>query len=270
MGFSKTTASWFSVLGREGNTKVEKLDESTMDSVEAMEQGLARTIARDEVKPEKAEAPQRKMTVVRSEDRLKYVLRNEDLAPILEAHSTPEGIQVFTAGENMKIAMDVPAFTLTHDKDKSNWKVASNYCERCSYCNPFNSCKNQGGQTLAFVRHAKESIGEGVAMCMDVDVPQVTSDGRSDVWCPICVGSDDARTELNSLRPTWNKKLNSLCMDFKGRVKVTSAKNFQLCLGDKAVLVYGKISEETFCLEYEHPLSTAQAFAIALTTMYWT
>jgi hypothetical protein len=105
---------------------------------------------------------------------------------------------------------------------------------------------------------------------MDVDIPQIGVDGQSETWCPLCQGSDDARIELSSLRPKWSEKLQALCMDFKGRVEAASAKNFQLCLDDKAVLVYGKKANGTFCLEFEHPLSTAQAFTIALSTMYWT
>jgi len=157
---------------------------------------------------------------------------------------------------------DVSAFDLTHDKDKLNWTVESSFCEKCAYRNPLNSCKNKSGQTLSYIRHYKEEIGEGMAMCMDVDIPQI-----GEIWCPICQSSDDARIELSSLRPKWNERLKSLCMDFKGRVEAASAKNFQLCLDDKAVLVYGKKANGTFCLEFEHPLSTAQAFTIAISTI---
>jgi len=241
-----------------------------MDAVDAMEQGFARTLARDEMKAETTEAKTRKMTVTRSEDRLQYVLRNEDLAPVLEARVTNQGVQVFAGGEKLQMTSDIPAFRLTHDQEKRNWQVASSYCEHCAFRNPFNSCKNQGGQRLAYVRHAKEEIGQGVAMCMDVDIPQIGSDGQGEVWCALCTGADDARIELSSLRPKWNEKLQSLCMDFKGRVEAASAKNFQLTLDEKVVLLYGKKADGSFALEFEHPLSSAQAFAIALTTMNWT
>lgn len=262
MGFAKT-ASWFSVLG--GESKVAKLDVDSMDPVDAMERGFVRVFAREEVKPETAEAPKRKMNVQRSEDRLCHVLYDENLEKVLEARTTAQGIQVFAARGDSKMYSDIPAFTLTHDKDKKNWTVASSFCEKCAYHSPLNSCKNKGGQTLAYVRHSKEEIGEGMAMCMDVDIPQI-----GDFWCPSCQSSDDARIELSSLRPKWNEKLKSLCMDFKGRVEEASAKNFQLCLDDKAILVYGKKANGTFCLEFAHPLSTVQAFTIALSTMYWT
>jgi hypothetical protein len=269
MGFSKTTTSWFSVLS--GEKKAEKIAVDSADAVDAMERGFARALARDEVKPEPAEGPTRKMHVERSADRLVHILHNEDGAPVLEARVTTEGVQVFAAGgEGRKARVEVPAFTMTHDKEQKNWKIASSYCENCAFRNPYSSCKNHGGQTLALVRHEKEEIGEGVAMCMDVDMPEIGANGQSAIWCPLCKSCDDSRIELNSLRPKWNAKLKSLCMDFKGKVDAASAKNFQLCINDKVVLVYGKKADGTFCLEFEHPLSPVQAFTIALTTMHWT
>lgn len=270
MGFSKTTAaSWFSVLG--GSSKVDKVnvDMDAAAVLDAMEQGFARALARNETEPVTAEAPKRKMHVERSEDRTRHVLFNEEGAPVLEAQVTTEGVEIFAAGGDSKFTIDLPACTLTHDKETRNWKISSRYCNKCAYRNPYTSCKSHGGQTLALVRHAKETIGEGVAMCMDADIPQIGVDGQSDIWCPLCQGSDDKKIELNSLRPKWNEKLKSLCMAFKGCVEAASAKNFQLCLDNKVVLVYGKKANGTFCLEFEHPLSPLQAFAIAMTTQHW-
>jgi hypothetical protein len=267
MGFSKTTASFFSILG--GPSKVEKLDMDAMDTIDAMERGVVGSLALDRVKPA-VEGKTRKMTVERSEDRLSYVLY-EDLERVLEARVTEgEGVHVYAAGSGSKTSAGVPAFTLTHDTEKKNWTVASRYCEKCAYRNPFISCQTKGGQKIGLIRHGMEEIGEGKAMCMDVDIPQIGANGHSDVWCALCDGSDNSRIELSSLRPKWNEKLNSLCMDFKGRVEAASAKNFQLCLDEKPVLMYGKKSNGTFALEFEYPLSTAQAFTIALSTMYWT
>jgi len=267
MGFSRTTASFFSILG--GPTKVEKLDVDVMDTIDAMERGFVGALALDKVKPE-AKGRKRKMIVERSEDRLCYVLY-EDLERILEARVTDDGVHVYAAGSGSKTSNDVPAFTLTHDADKKNWTIASNHCAKCAYRNPFNSCqKTKGGQRIGFIRHGIEDIGEGRAMCMDVDIPQIGNNGEGEIWCALCDGPDDARIELSSLRPKWNEKLGSLCMDFKGRVEAASAKNFQLCLDEQSVLMYGKKNNGTFALEFEHPLSTAQAFTIALSTMYWT
>eukprot|EP00746_Dinoflagellata_sp_MGD_P071660 gnl/MRDRNA2_/MRDRNA2_29162_c0_seq1.p1 gnl/MRDRNA2_/MRDRNA2_29162_c0~~gnl/MRDRNA2_/MRDRNA2_29162_c0_seq1.p1 ORF type:complete len:267 (-),score=68.45 gnl/MRDRNA2_/MRDRNA2_29162_c0_seq1:241-1041(-) len=266
MGFSKTTASFFSILG--GPSKVEKLDMDVVDNIDAMERGFVGALALDKVKPE-GEGRARKMIVERSEDRLCYVLY-EDSEKVLEAKVTEQGVHVYASSCGSKTSAGVPAFTLTHDTDKTNWTIASSHCAKCAFRNPFNSCQSKGGQRIGFVRHGMEEIGEGKAMCMDVDIPQIGTDGQSEIWCALCDGPDEARIELSSLRPKWNEKLGSLCMDFKGRVEAASAKNFQLCLDEKPVLMYGKKNNGTFALEFEHPLSTAQAFTIALSTMYWT
>lgn len=269
MGFSKTTAAWLSVLGGVKNdAKKDVVDPDAVDVVDAMEQGFV--WARDEATPEAAEAPKRKMHVERSQDRLVYVLYSEDGAPVLEARCMAEDIRVFATREGLKMPFDVPACVLTHDGEKKNWKIASGYCENCAYRKLHKSCKSQGGPTMALIRHAKEEIGGGVAMCMDVDIPEIGADGQSDIWCPLCNDWEDSRIELSSVRPKWNSKLKSLAMSFqKARVEVPSAKNFQLCLDDKVVLVFGKRADGTFCLDFEHPMSPVQAFTIALTTMYW-
>jgi len=114
MGFAKTTASWISVLG--GNSKVAKLDEDVVDTVDAMEQGIMRALARDEIQPEKAEARKRKMRVERSEDRLQYVLYDENQKKVLEARVTEQDIKVFASGADVKVSADLPAMTITHDK----------------------------------------------------------------------------------------------------------------------------------------------------------
>lgn len=243
MGFAKTSGSWFSILG--GPSKAEKLEVDAMDAFDAMEQGFVSSLALDQVKPE-AKGTTRKMIVERSDDRVCHVLYNENREKVLEARLTDQGIHVFAASIDSKVPIGTPAFTLTYDKDKTNWTIGSRYCETCAYRNPFNSCQNKGGRTFGFIRHGKEEIGGGVAMCMDIDVPQIGADGQSETWCALCKGSDNDRIELSSLRPKWNQKLQSLCMDFKGRVEAASAKNFQLCLDDKNSVSLRQESQRDF------------------------
>jgi len=242
-----------------------------MDDVfDAMEKGFASELAPDQVKPQAAEVPRRQMCIKRSEDRLTHFLYNEDGIQLLEAKTENGCVKIFAAVGSAKVPAMMPAFTLNFDKDKRDWRFSSSHCERCQYRVPSRSCKDKGGQTLAFMRHAKEDLGGGVAMCMDVDIPNIKANGSSVIWCPLCSDSEDERLELTTLRPKWNQKLGSLCMDFKGRVDAASAKNFQLCFNEEVVLLYGKKSNGDFVLDFEYPLSAAQAFAIALTTMFWT
>uniref|UniRef100_A0A1D1XDG8 Tubby-like F-box protein n=1 Tax=Anthurium amnicola TaxID=1678845 RepID=A0A1D1XDG8_9ARAE len=91
----------------------------------------------------------------------------------------------------------------------------------------------------------------------------------------------DGRTGHNILRnkaPRWHEHLQCWCLNFHGRVTVASVKNFQLVaaadpsqpggLGDEetVLLQFGKVGDDTFTMDYCHPLSAFQAFAICLTS----
>lgn len=268
------TESWLSVAGE--NSQTEKLDSNAADTKVAMERRFLRALAHDQINPETAGAPKRKMLVERSEDRSRHVLYNENSEIVLEARidDSNQCMQVFAALEHQDLTLDlfvsVPAFTITHDGDKRNWRVASMYCSKCAQSNIFNSCKNKGGRTLAYVKQSKEQIGEAFAMCMDVEIPKIGEDGQSDVWCPLHKDSDAHRTQLASARPYWCDKQKALCLTFPASVEKASAKNIQLQIDGKLVFMYGKKADGNFCLEFEHPLSPAQAFTIAMTTMHWT
>ena len=78
---------------------------------------------------------------------------------------------------------------------------------------------------------------------------------------------------LKTKQPRWNERLKSYALNFGGRVKQASIKNFILIQDCKSaeeeekaqnVIIFGKIDENTFALEFWHPLSLFQAFGIAM------
>lgn len=272
MGFAQELARFkplsMSLRGNKGSVLEEDMD------IDAMERGLACEMPTSVIQhePDQASGSMRKMVVQRSQDQLQHTLRNEDGTAVLVARTLVDRnrVDVFIAsgesGATVKTSCS-PAFALTFDDVKSKWQLSSKHCQRCAFCSPFKSCVAHGGQTLARVKTFKDEIGQGMAYCMDVDIPDVAAQA---VWCPLVEGAEENRLELASKRPTWNKRLKSLTMDFKGRVESASAKNFQLCLDEEVVLLYGKKKDGTFALEFEHSMSPVQAFGIALTTMFWT
>ncbi|PNW71945.1 hypothetical protein CHLRE_16g667450v5 [Chlamydomonas reinhardtii] len=74
--------------------------------------------------------------------------------------------------------------------------------------------------------------------------------------------------------PEWDPSLKAYTLDFHGRIRASSVKNFQLVhwdhntdrKGSDLVLQFGKIDENTddFALDFTYPLSLQKAFAIAL------
>ncbi|XP_004294113.1 PREDICTED: tubby-like F-box protein 7 [Fragaria vesca subsp. vesca] len=83
---------------------------------------------------------------------------------------------------------------------------------------------------------------------------------------------DGHNTVLRNKAPRWHDQLQCWCLNFHGRVTVASVKNFQLVVAldpkgdDETVLQFGKVGDDTFTMDFRHPLSAFQAFAICLTS----
>ncbi len=75
---------------------------------------------------------------------------------------------------------------------------------------------------------------------------------------------------LQNRQPRWSPQNRRYVLNFQGRVKMTSVKNFQLvCQGDtdeKIRLQFGRASRDEFTLDFSWPLSPVQALAIAITS----
>jgi hypothetical protein len=70
--------------------------------------------------------------------------------------------------------------------------------------------------------------------------------------------------------PWWNVELGAFVLNFGGRVSVASVKNFQLCerRDQDHVLQFGRIQgRHNFTVDFQHPLTPAQAFAIAISSL---
>ncbi|XP_042030729.1 tubby-like F-box protein 7 [Salvia splendens] len=85
-------------------------------------------------------------------------------------------------------------------------------------------------------------------------------------------------TVLKNKAPRWHDHLECWCLNFHGRVTVASVKNFQMVAtidqskpdgkgdAETVVLQFGKVSDDTFTMDYRQPLSAFQAFAICLSS----
>ena len=76
---------------------------------------------------------------------------------------------------------------------------------------------------------------------------------------------------LQNRPPWWNIELGSFVLNFGGRVSVASVKNFQLCDRsdqDYIMLQFGRIEgRHSFTMDFQHPLTAVQAFAIAISSL---
>lgn len=83
--------------------------------------------------------------------------------------------------------------------------------------------------------------------------------------------AEPAVAKLQNKPPHWNEALKCWCLNFKGRVKFASVKNFQLMASEdeneSVVMQFGKVDKDVFVLDYNpYVLSAFQAFSVCLTT----
>eukprot|EP00798_Chlamydomonas_sp_ICE-L_P006895 gene6895-30873_t len=80
---------------------------------------------------------------------------------------------------------------------------------------------------------------------------------------------------LATKAPEYDEKLKGYTLDFKGRVKEASVKNFQLVhwdhvsdqRGSGVALQFGKIADDVYALDFQYPMNIHLAFSIALASI---
>ena len=76
---------------------------------------------------------------------------------------------------------------------------------------------------------------------------------------------------LCTKQPKYDELVKAHTLDFNGRVTETSVKNFQLVAwerkGGDLLMQFGKMSSDTFALDFAYPLTVHTAFAIALASI---
>ncbi|KAL3318806.1 Tubby- protein 1 [Cichlidogyrus casuarinus] len=108
---------------------------------------------------------------------------------------------------------------------------------------------------------------------MTVVVPKINSDlstvnklGIIESWKK---GDDKNLLKFRNKVPVWNEDTSSYVLNFHGRVTQASVKNFQIVHKDKPdyiVMQFGRVASDKFTMDYAYPLTTVQAFAIALSS----
>jgi hypothetical protein len=261
--------------------------ERAFEIADSLENGIAREIVTEFMHPLRRANKLWKFHVVRSEDKLQYRLFSDDGDFLMYAKANVEArttsFFLYNPSDKDDKLFDVerPAFSMTWNKERTDWMIVQERCENCQFSPKHLSCSCHGKQQVAWIRHHRKPVGDGIFNCMEVQIPGLYSDGSRVVWCPLLGRGDlaaplDDSNEAQRLvtkQPTWNDEVESLVLDFKGRHIISSAKNFQLALSHRpehVVCQYGKIGPATFSLDFKYPLSVIQAFGISMTTLFWT
>mmetsp|Transcript_153823 Transcript_153823/g.271472 ORF Transcript_153823/g.271472 Transcript_153823/m.271472 type:complete len:304 (+) Transcript_153823:86-997(+) len=262
--------------------------ERAFEMADSMEMGLARELVTDFMQPLRRSSRLWRFNVIRSEDKLQYRLFSDDGDFLMYSKVSLEDrlVSFFLYNpsdmEGRLFDPARPAFTMSFNENRTEWRLMQEKCEHCQFSPKHLSCACHGKQQVAFARHSRRPVGDGIFNSMFVQVPGLYSDGSRVIWCPK-LGKGDLGSPLEddcyeaqrliTKKPCWNDEVESLVLDFKGRHILSSAKNFQLALQQKpehVICQFGKIGTSTFSLDLRYPLSLAQAFSLSMTTIFWT
>jgi len=246
------------------------------DFADVMEQGRGPGLVSSFVDPpqESGSKGEQRLQVVFDRKRGICTLTTEAGEKLLEAHSRKDvnGFDIFVARGKDNSKLQDPLFLLRGDTPKEKWTLRGTRCPRCELQGKL-QC---GNCDLARFLHYQEPSGDGHAFCMDLELPAHGEDGSPAVVCEVCSESSEklGHTMLTTRRPKWNPRHKTLTLDFRGRVSMASAKNFQLeVLGQpepgQSRLLFGKIAVDKYVLDFQRPLGTVHAFAAALSSLHW-
>ncbi|KAJ3180959.1 hypothetical protein HDU87_001607 [Geranomyces variabilis] len=134
-------------------------------------------------------------------------------------------------------------------------------------------------EELGMVLYDPNLLGFKGPRKMTVVLPSMTRDGNRVPLNPIDDkdslsgrlrnGNDREILKLHNKAPQWNDETQSFVLNFNGRVTLASVKNFQIVHDndlDYIILQFGRVSDDTFTVDFQYPMSCVQAFAIALTS----
>ena len=82
--------------------------------------------------------------------------------------------------------------------------------------------------------------------------------------------NDNNNIHLINLKPKWNESKNSYCLNFYGRAKKASNKNFQIIEEndeDNILLQQGKNKSNEFNIDFRDPFSSLIAFSTSITSL---
>jgi hypothetical protein len=229
---------------------------------DAMEMGYARELVTDFVLPLRKSSRLWKFHVKRYSDHLQYRLSDDDGSFLMYARASADGrvVEFYLYDPNDGNELydpGRPAFTMTRNALQTQWSVV----QELPAVLPARASRleQQPRREVATISHAQKNVGGGVNHYMEARLHPDSRDPSQDI-------------ELQTRLPTWNKDVESLVLDFKGRKILASAKNFQMSLTKRpnhVALQYAKIGANSFGLDFRFPLTVIQAFAISLTTVTW-
>mmetsp|Transcript_10 Transcript_10/g.25 ORF Transcript_10/g.25 Transcript_10/m.25 type:complete len:421 (+) Transcript_10:131-1393(+) len=121
---------------------------------------------------------------------------------------------------------------------------------------------------------------------MKIATPAVTEDGelegdrrpkeaegvlRGAVEARPAAAPKDYVSTFKNRQPVWDERYEAYVLNFLGRVRVASVKNFQIVqtdnIANETLLQFGRVSQSIFSMDVQWPFSIVQAFGVCLTSI---
>ena len=146
--------------------------------------------------------------------------------------------------------------------------------------NPFKARDKSVRKELGAVVYQQNVLGSKGPRNMRAGMPQLDADGGIPVFRETKHDNivekfkrdpgDEGLYELINKPPRWDERIGEHVLNFKGRVTCASVKNFQFVRkGDleHVLLQFGKIGKHEFTMDFAHPFTPLQAFAMSLSSI---
>jgi len=133
---------------------------------------------------------------------------------------------------------------------------------------------------LGAVTYAANVWGSRGPRKMQVALPAVNDQGRMVLSDPTTSSGEEILNKIRNRNcrdtvylinnpPRWNEQVGAYVLNFNGRVTMASVKNFQLVDPEErgtVVLQFGRVGKDEFTMDFHHPISPFQAFAVTLSS----
>jgi len=132
------------------------------------------------------------------------------------------------------------------------------------------------GGTASNMLDRFKTIQQGLENSEETVAPNNNNNDGNDTNDNVGINDENTNTDNHGLMilqnrpPWWNIELGAFVLNFGGRVKVASVKNFQLCERNAQdhIMQFGRIEgRHAFTMDFQHPLTPMQAFAIAISSL---
>lgn len=233
----------------------------SFDLADDMEAGCAHEIIPDAlIVPQDEAEPTRRLLMAFSEERDEYTLISEESEPLLIAHriSSSEGAGSSSAGSSFELHIPKDGQVMVHREPafrlnslRGVWTLSSQRCNSCTKPATATAGSENGPPALARICHF-QNAGTAVTQGTDVRISTPKAGGGSVCGCNSALDKFHLKTAESP------------------KTQVSALETFQLQtagehgqVGDIS-LTFREVSENLFVLKYKHPLTTVQAFGIAL------